>query len=688
MAVNHDENKKLVNSYNQKIEQNEQILSEIQLFKSSITDLYATEFERELEKIMKEIDIEVLVNEKRRLNINLLQENGITNVWELYNSSFENLCDINGIGDKSSEILLEIANHYVEKVKQSINVKLDVNTSSIEIIKVIYLCKEFDKVSLDIEKISKNSEKIKLALKDVVCNKLKWIFISKSKKQKTFETIELLQSAEKLDYLQNSLIEDTYNKCIIKENAIKDFKENSISYYIFLEKNCNIELKDEDSKAGISNEVIEKVEQYTLDASFMKSELRGYQEFGTKYILTQENVLVGDEMGLGKTIQALSAIADLYARGNLYSLVVCPLSLLENWINETKKHTNIPITKIHKKPVSEFDIWTQKKGIAVTTYETLKHIDLTEKVSILVVDEAHYIKNPSAQRTKELQRIASFIDRKVFMTGTPIENDVDEMSFLIKNLNHEIYEIISDIKFLVNTDNFKEAISPVYLRRKREDVLKELPELIEIDEWIELTKKEMSEHIENLYSKDLMNLRRVSWENDDITKSSKAERLKEICDEAKIENRKVIVFSYFKDTINKVCTLLGERCAEPLTGEVSGDMRQKLVDDFAKSEICDVLVAQVVVGGVGLNIQCASVVIFCEPQWKPSTEVQALSRAYRMGQLQTVTVHRILARNSIDERVLSVKHGKEIIFDDYADESVINDKFLDMKAIDELIGTI
>ena len=115
---------------------------------------------------------------------------------------------------------------------------------------------------------------------------------------------------------------------------------------------------------------------------------------------------------------------------------------------------------------------------------------------------------------------------------------------------------------------------------------------------------------------------------------------------------------------------------EPITGAVSPQRRQEIVDQFAKSEDGTVLVSQVQAGGTGLNIQSASVIIFCEPQIKPSIENQAISRAYRMGQVRDVLVYRLLADDTIDERIMELLRNKQLQFDSFADESVVGEESL------------
>ena len=122
--------------------------------------------------------------------------------------------------------------------------------------------------------------------------------------------------------------------------------------------------------------------------------------------------------------------------------------------------------------------------------------------------------------------------------------------------------------------------------------------------------------------------------------------------------------------------LLGTRALEPITGSVSPVRRQEIVDAFTQAEDGTVLICQVQAGGTGLNIQAASVIIFCEPQIKPSIENQAVSRAYRMGQLRSVMVHRLLCDNTVDERILELLREKQDVFDSFAEESTVGSEYL------------
>ncbi|MCQ2979540.1 MAG: DEAD/DEAH box helicase, partial [Clostridia bacterium] len=408
----------------------------------------------------------------------------------------------------------------------------------------------------------------------------------------------------------------------------------------------------------------------------------------TKYIVNQEKVLLGDEMGLGKTMQAIATMCHLKAQGKNRFLVVAPLSVLINWTREVSNNSNLKVIKCYGDDYeTNFNEWKENGGVLVTTYETVKKLDDLELpvINFMAVDEAHYVKNPNSQRTQALVTVKQKAERILFMTGTPIENNVDEMCFLVRCLQTDVAKELEKYKSIAQAEEFKRKLAPVYLRRVREDVLTELPELTEKEEWVTLNNEEIKVYKQALKDKSFMAMRHVSW-NVDVENSSKAQRLLEICDEAKLNGRKVLVFTYFKEVINKVQQILGDRCLTPITGAVKASDRQAIVDELSNAPDGTVLICQVLAGGVGLNIQAASTVVFCEPQLKPSMETQAIARSYRMGQARSVMVHRLLCDDTVDERIMEILAEKANIFENFADESIIAEEDKKLSEVDDLIA--
>lgn len=160
-------------------------------------------------------------------------------------------------------------------------------------------------------------------------------------------------------------------------------------------------------------------------------------------------------------------------------------------------------------------------------------------------------------------------------------------------------------------------------------------------------------------------------------------KLLDIVGEAGESSRKVLVFSFYRDVLESVESALteaGHRVIGPLTGSISPVARQQLVDELGKARPGTVLLSQISAGGVGLNIQAASVVVICEPQLKPTSEWQAIARAHRQGQVLTVQVHRLLSEDSVDERLTELLRTKAEVFEEFA--AVSDAANSDLKAVD------
>lgn len=214
---------------------------------------------------------------------------------------------------------------------------------------------------------------------------------------------------------------------------------------------------------------------------------------------------------------------------------------------------------------------------------------------------------------------------------------------------------------------FRRQVPPAYLRRNQEDVLTELPELVEVDEWVTMSDHDAATYRAAVVDRNFMAMRQAAMKQG--SRSAKMHRLVEIVEEAEVNGRRVIVFSHFLDILRDVAAHLPGRVFGPLTGSVAASQRQVMVDEFSAAKHGAVLVAQIIAGGVGLNIQAASVVVICEPQLKPTTEWQAIARAHRMGQLESVQVHRLLSDEGVDQRVREILARKKELFEDFARES-------------------
>lgn len=648
--------------------------------------------------LLKEIPVEEINRGKRGFRVKVLREYGYTSIADLHAVSVYKIASIYGISEDSAFAIKRVVDDLADQARKGAKIRLSVDNQTPEATRLVSTISKYRR-SMDYaetcrQMLEQNRQPIQSALENLTPGRsgFRWFFASKARKEKALEAYHLLSGLLDNEYAREA--QAAFHglglvSTISDSSAWEDFSENSIRFFNILEDVCPGLMGTDDAVYGLPEELAQEIQDECFFPEGLRSELRRYQEWGVKYILHQERVLLGDEMGLGKTVQAIASMVSLKNTGATHFVVVCPASVIENWCREIRKHSLLSVTKVHGTGrMDALRTWLRRGGVAVTTYETTGYFKLADefRFSMLTVDEAHYIKNPMARRTINVKAIAGHAQRILFMTGTALENKVDEMVALISILQPTIAAQVQGMEALSSAPQFRKKVAPVYYRRKREDVLTELPELIENQEWCTLNPGEEAIYENSVLGGNYNDIRRVSWNVDDLRNSSKANRMLELIEEAESEGRKVIVFSFFLDTIRKISRLLGSKCTEPINGSVSPHRRQEIIDGFDRAPAGTVLLAQIQAGGTGLNIQSASVVILCEPQFKPSIENQAISRAYRMGQTRNVLVYRLLCQNSVDERIMELLQQKQTAFDAFADKSEAAKESLELD--DKTFGNI
>jgi len=643
-------------------------------------------FREKFKEELCSMDIDMLLQGKSGIRTAPLKNAGINNIYELSKLSMSRLDAINGIGDKGAvkihELTRQIVKNTEDKFSPRINAYAPTPTDDL-LLRAAYVLIRHGEMRPALKALYEaNHRPLSRELEALrsASNGLKWLFSSEKTKMAAVSALDSLTERLAGEFGDPSL-SDAWNNITnaSPEDFRAHFRENSSAYYPVLEKYCKGLSTSEKKAEGLSDDFIAEINAHPLDLKHLKATLRGYQTFGVKYALHQKRVLLGDEMGLGKTVQAIAVMAAAKAAGAHHFMVVCPASVLINWCREIEKFSTLSVTKIHGADEDALLSWRENGDVAVTTYESISRFELPEKFKfdMLVVDEAHYVKNPGARRTVAMMKLLSKTEGAMYMSGTPLVNNVDEMCFLVHCLQPSTAKHLEKVKNLSTAEQFRRELSPVYLRRTREDVLKELPELTEKAQWCALESVEADIYRESLKSGNIMAIRQVSWNAPTTASSSKAQMLLKICEDAAEQGRKLIVFSFFRNTLNKVCELLGGRCTPIISGDISPAERQEIVDSFNAADVGTVLVSQVQAGGTGLNIQAASVIVFCEPQLTPAIESQAIGRAYRMGQTRDVLVYRLLADDTIDERMLEILSGKQQQFDNFADVSVVGTEQLE-----------
>jgi len=646
------------------------------------------------ENVLKGTDIDALAPEAKGVRFAALKSAGYRTIGDVRGHSENVLMQVKGIGPEGAAKLKEAADAYAKRAAENAVVRIDASNKSSAytiLVRDLYQYRYTDAAytrALELQREYETAYKAQIDAYEKETSFFTRLFSFRKKPVDEPEVVAFLLQVRDNYVNPGGEICDTLRSVrgVSARQIWDDFEKNVAAYYSLLDIAVpqtmlpQSEQTQLHGKSGISEELVEEISAVELDGSLMESTLRRYQTFGTKYIIHQKRTLLGDEMGLGKTIQAIAAIAHLKAQGRKRFVVVCPLSVLVNWAREIEKHSMLSAIAIHGSDrQEEYDAWIAGDAVAVTTYETLDKLPFPEigMIDMLVVDEAHNVKNPNAKRTQHVRELIDVSEYVLYMTGTPLENKVEEMRFLLGSVSTATANGLKKVADYQEKE-FRAAIAGTYLRRVREDVLKELPELIDVEDWLILNEEEKKVYRDSLFTEknNFMAVRRVSWNVEDPEKCGKLAKLKDICEDAKEEGRKVIVFSYFRDTLEKIASALGEDCVGVIHGGVKTEERQGMIDVFAAAPEGAVLVAQIEAGGVGLNIQAASVVILCEPQFKPSTENQAISRAYRMGQARGVTVHRLLMKDTIDEKMRSLVLEKGELFDTYAQRSEAGDKDL------------
>ena len=649
--------------------------------------------------VLNKIPIEELNRNKGHIRVKALRDSGYETLADIAAANVYNLSAVRGISQDTAYTIKKLAGNISSQALEDVKIRLSLDNRTKEISELVlsiakYIrCKAPCEVCADI--LSSKEKEIKYAIEDMSpgTGDIKWFFTSKAKKERAeqayFKLKELWDSETINTARENLSLLNKIDETTVSQ-AWQDFSENPIKFNIVLEDVVPGVLSSQDAAYGLPEELAREIQEQVFFPDGLLCDLRPYQVMGVKYILHQEKVLLGDEMGLGKTVQAIATMVSLQNTGATHFMVVCPASVLTNWCREIREKSKLTVTKIHGYSKDRaLNSWMKTGGVAVTTYETTSRFNFSENftLSLLVVDEAHYIKNPQARRSASVTAVAERSERLLFMTGTALENNVDEMITLISLLQPQIANLVINKKSLASAPSFRRTIAPVYYRRKQEDVLSELPELNDTPVWCTLLPEEEEIYENTLIQRKRQEARRLSWQIENLDKSSKAIRMMEIIKEAEADGRKVIIFSFFLKTIEKIIDYLGDRCTNPINGSVSPERRQQIIDEFEKAPAGTVLPAQIQAGGTGLNIQAASVVILCEPQFKPSIENQAIARAYRMGQTRSVLVYRLLCANTIDELLTERLRAKQKLFDEFADRSAAyeNEPEIDIRTFNEII---
>jgi len=425
-----------------------------------------------------------------------------------------------------------------------------------------------------------------------------------------------------------------------------------------------------------------------------------YQKAGIAYAIKRSSTLIGDEMGLGKTIQAIGIIN---ATTPKTVLVVCPASLKINWKNEMTKWL-----------VADRDIQIVNGGgeqiptnpdVIIINYDVLsKHKDAINARTwdMVIMDEAHYIKNPNAKRTQVAVGIKA--NRKIVLTGTPITNRPIELQPIAGYLDPETFG--NFFKFGVryagaykdrfgwnwdgasNLDELQRILRQSFMiRRRKDEVLKDLPE--KVRQIIVLPNSEYGDEIKKEFDSLADAVDETSSENIDFEKMSGVRhetalaKVGDVVAHLEDIDHQVVVMAHHKDVVDGIKAGLeaAGKSVVTLTGDCNQAHRQNSVDTFQAGQ-ADVFIGTIGAAGVGITLTSASHVVFAELDWVPGNVSQAEDRCHRIGQDSSVLVQHLVVDGSIDARLAQVLVGKQRVLDKALDNVIVNEVSIEDIALD------
>ncbi len=422
--------------------------------------------------------------------------------------------------------------------------------------------------------------------------------------------------------------------------------------------------------------------------------LRPYQIVGYNWLrFLYEHKLgacLADDMGLGKTLQTITFLQSIYDKIERV-LIVCPVTILLNWEKEIQKFSNMDM-HIYHGGSREFP---HNKKIILTSYGVMKKeseaVFANINFDILVLDEVQHLKNVRSLGAFSARKINA--DFRVCLTGTPVENDLSEFYNI---LDLSIPGIWGDLQFVRAVSNTKtrgiarRTASPFILRRTKSQVLHDLPPKIENNIYLELSEEENKFYQQNIVAirarintsttsakygeilRGLLQLRQnCLWQNragDQNYKnidSTKIEFLMETLETILEEGQQAIIFSQFTTYLDIIQHFFREKHWKfsRIDGSQSINKRQEQVDQFQSGKT-PIFLISLKAGGVGLNLTAASYVFIMDPWWNPAVESQAIDRAHRIGQKNTLTVYRPIIKDSVEEKVLKLQEEKKQLFSD------------------------
>lgn len=545
---------------------------------------------------------------------------------------------------------------------------------------------------------------------DINADELSHVLNAYRKKKKFYQ----LKNGEMID-LEDTGLEQLDELASTMNLTAKDFKKETIekpAYQAFhlMDVDSELDVRNDDSVTEYTNRLMKVKEQTIQLKDEYKSLLRTYQQQGIQWLYDLKNMglngILADDMGLGKTLQVL-VFYEQYVSKDKPSLIVCPSSLMYNWMSEIEKF-KIDVNAVCVTGMQEArkDIIKENYELYITTYDYLQRdVELYAPMEFeyIILDEAQFIKNP---KTKNAQSVKSLKSRhRLALTGTPIENGLSELwsifDFLLPGYLYSLNYFTKNFEKPIQMGDEKrksqlqKLVSPFIFRRTKKQVLKDLPDKVEKDMWLNFSPEEKQLYLANLAQVNEQLQQQLELEKvDSILILAMMTRLRQICCEPRMlyenykgestkfsmcldlietlkENgKKVLLFSSFTSIFDDFIEEFDRRGIKyhMITGAVDKKKRKEEVDAFQNDD-SNVFLISLKAGGTGLNLTKAQAVIHFDPWWNVSAQNQATDRAYRIGQTKNVLVYQLLMKNTIEEKIYEMQKRKKEMSDLFVENS-------------------
>ena len=460
----------------------------------------------------------------------------------------------------------------------------------------------------------------------------------------------------------------------------------------------------------------------------LNATLRPYQKQGFRWLSYLHTHGLGgclaDDMGLGKTLQTIALLAWTHREKKHHtSLIIMPRTLLFNWEKELERFAPDLSVVAHYGMERNLDT-AMDHQVILTTYAVVRN-DIAafqeKKFHLVVLDESQHIKNINTKTSKAVMLLHG--DHRLALSGTPMENNLGELYALFRFLNPAMFGSFSQFSRdyltpIQKNDNktvireLRQKIYPFILRRLKSDVLKDLPDRMEQVLHVEMSsdqaalyhqrrlmfKRAIHEEIEKkgldksrfFILQALGELRQIASipeaKSDNTILSPKRELLMAHVTDAVAGGHKVLVFANYLHALECISQDMAEAGIEHLVMTGSTRDRKKVVETFQNDRACMALLMTLKTGGLGLNLTAAEYVFLFDPWWNVAAENQAVDRAHRMGQKNTVFSYRLIARDTIEEKILMLQEKKKALFDALIHSDNASIKQLAEEDIDFMLG--